>query len=188
MNFLTLSFIIISYSLSAQFQHLIVERVSKDKKIGSTYRIYAELKNEGDQLLVVFGDKDHPLNISCDKVFYQDTESGATAYQSLSSRKNNAFVKDSWITISSEKDNHPELQFMGMNCKDFETTGSAISSGQDGAWYILPTSKMSVCGPEKRVLIAQLTTKGNISGILNLMGKTQQGDTWIEHGITLRNK
>jgi hypothetical protein len=187
MNLLVLPLLLFSITLSAQFQKLHLEKISKDKKMGSIYRCYAELKNEGDQLLVVFGDKDHILNISSDEVFYQNSEGGASGYESSSDSKKNILAKDSWITISSDKNNHPELQLMGMNCKDFEATGAGITSGKDGAWYILPTSKMSVCGADKRVLIAQLITKGKISGTLNLMGKTQKGATWIEHDIKISN-
>jgi len=187
MKLLIVLFLFLSVHVSGQFQKLHIEKIGKDKKIGSTYRIYVELKNEGDQLLVVFGDKDHTLNISSDQVFYQNQEGAATGNEAFSGKPKSVLEKDSWITISSDKENHPELQLMGMDCKDFEATGAGITSGKDGAWYILPTSKMSVCGADKRVLIAQLITKGKISGTLNLMGKSQKGDTWIEYDINLKN-
>lgn len=187
MKLLIVLFLFITVHVSGQFQKLHIEKIGKDKKIGNTYRIYVELKNEGDQLLVVFGDKDHTLNITSDQIFYQNPGGAATANEAFSGKQKDVLEKDSWITISSDNDNHPELQFMGMNCKDFEAAGNAITSGQDGAWYLLPTSKLSVCGTDKRVLIAQLITKGKISGTLNLMGKTQRGDTWIEHDIQLKN-
>ena len=185
MNFLVIPLILLSCGLSAQFQELKIEKVGKDRKIGTTYRIYASLKNEGDQLLVVFGDKDHQLIISSDKPFYQDPDGAATAFECNTAHKKNASKKDSWITITSDNVNHPELQFMGMNCNEFESSGKEITSGKDGAWYVLPTSKLSICGPDRRILIAQLTTKGNITGILNLMGKTHQGETWIQHDIKI---
>ncbi|MFM7105414.1 MAG: hypothetical protein ACKOW8_07810, partial [Flavobacteriales bacterium] len=58
-------------------------------------------------------------------------------------------------------------------------------SGLDGAWYILPNVKQSVAGKSKRILLAQLTTKGKVNGVLNLMGKTISGEKWIEYDIPL---
>jgi len=177
-----------SSGLYCQFDHLVFERTSKSKKRGNTYRIYAELKNEADQLMVVFGDKEHPLRLFSDQKFFQLPEGSASASEIPPQKREQALQLDSWITISSDEISHPSLQFMGMNVTRFESEGGEISSGVDGAWYILPTAKQSISGKNKRILLAQLTTKGNISGVLNLMGKTHAGEKWIEYNIPLEIK
>lgn len=168
-----------------QFEKLLIQKTGKSKKWGTTYRIFVQLKEEGDQLLVVFGDKDHPMNISSSESFYQFQNGASTAAEISSKNREEAFKNDSWITLSSDLESHPSLQFMGMKTLDFEQHGKALSSGSDGAWYILPTAQQSVCRSDKRILIAQLTTKGKLFGTVNLMGKTKQGESWIQHNIPI---
>ncbi|MFM7725618.1 MAG: hypothetical protein ACKO7B_02870, partial [Flavobacteriales bacterium] len=135
--------------------------------------------SESDQLMVVFGDKEHPMKISSDKLFYQMPNGSASASEIVSGKGDEALKTDSWVTISSDDNVHPALQFMGMQLTNFEASGGEISSGLDGAWYILPNVKQSVAGKSKRILLAQLTTKGKVNVVLHLMGKTSSGEKWI---------
>lgn len=185
---LVLLFLFASNHLLSQFDELVIERTAKSKKYGNTYRVYAELKSESDQLMVVFGDKEHPMRISSDKPFYQMEGGAASAAELVNNKREDALRMDSWITISSDDNLHPAIQLMGMQLTEFETNGGELSSGQDGAWYILPNVKQSVVGSNKRVLLAQLTTKGKVIGQLNLMGKTRSGEKWIEYNIPLNIK
>ena len=43
----------------------------------------------------------------------------------------------------------------------------------DGAWFVTPDKRQAAAGPSKRILLMQLTSQGEISGLINLHGRTK---------------
>ena len=44
----------------------------------------------------------------------------------------------------------------------------------DGAWFVTPDKRQAAAGPSKRILLMQLTTAGEVNGLINLHGRTRQ--------------
>jgi hypothetical protein len=166
----------------AQCVQLEIDKVD-ETPLGNTYRIYSVMKNEGDMVLAVFGDSANVLSVSSTKPFYQNPEGGAL---STSIRKNKLEVSDSlkydsWLTIGRTDNYENNLMILGLDTKEFESTGGSIIC-KDGAWYCLPIDAQSKCDSAKRVLLMQLTTKGKISGNLSVMGKNASGENFQSRG------
>lgn len=169
-----------------QFSKIVVEEIDNEGKVpGRTYRIYAELMNEGDQLYIVFGDSLHPLKIESTKPFYQ-AASGA-AYSKLLQRnlvqKNDSLKYDSWLTIGSVDNYDNNTGNINFDPTAFEKEGKGLECDDDGGWFCYPTDKQAYCGPSKRILLMQLTTKGTIEGSICLMGKTAKGEVYKVHDV-----
>ena len=43
----------------------------------------------------------------------------------------------------------------------------------DGAWFVTPDKRQAAAGPSKRILLMQLTTQGEVNGLINLHGRTK---------------
>lgn len=180
---LLLSNIVVTY---AQCKGLIAEQVENEGKVpGKTWRIYAEMVNEGDQVFVVFGDTAHRLIVKSTKPFYQSPAGGAMAKDSNRkvASEDPKLRHDSWITIGSADNYDNTMNTLNLDLTAFEEKGAAIDSGKEGAWFCLPTDKQAYCGPSKRILIMQLTSEGSISGSLCLMGKTKDGTSYTKHDL-----
>lgn len=172
---------------NAQFNKIVVEEVENEGKVpGKTYRIYAELMNEGDQLYIVYGDSLHPLKIESTKPFYQ-AKKGA-AYSKLIQRndiaKSDSLKYDSWLTIGAIDNYDNNTGNINFDPSAFETEGKGLECHKDGGWFCYPTDKQAYCGPSKRILLMQLTTKGVITGSICLMGKTVKGEVFKQNDIT----
>lgn len=167
----------------AQCEYVEIDKVY-ESAVGTTYRIYAVMKNKGDKVLVVFGDSTNVLSVSSTKPFYQRPEGGAL---STNIRKNKLEVSDSlrydsWLTIGRADNYENNLMILGLDTKEFESMGGSIVC-KDGAWYCLPIDAQSKCDDSKRVLLIQLTTKGKISGNLSVMGKNASGENFQSRGL-----
>jgi hypothetical protein len=56
----------------------------------------------------------------------------------------------------------------------------------DGAWFCIPTMPQIYAGPDKRVLIMQLTTDGVIDALINLQGKSVDDVMWRAEGVEFK--
>ena len=139
-----------------------------------TYRLYANMTNPGDKLSAIFGDATAPLTISSTTGFYNSAVGGNFA-QNI----NPLFFGlapqvefDSWLTIGFA----PEMGAPG----DVSNIGltnalNAFNAGGDfilddtfgGSWFVLVTDAYAAAGDDLQILVAQLTTSGVISGVLN---------------------
>lgn len=178
---------IASLTASSQFSKIVVEEVENGGKVpGRTYRIYAELMNEGDQLYIVYGDSLHPLKIESTKPFFQ-AKKGA-AYAKLLQRnevaKSDSLKFDSWLTIGSVDNYDNNTGNINFDPTSFEQEGKGLECHKDGGWFCYPTDKQAYCGPSKRILLMQLTTKGTITGSICLMGKTVKGEVFKVNDVT----
>ena len=145
----------------------------------TTYRVYLTTPDTSDFLSAVIGDTETPLFVNSTSDFYQDNFGGTTPGSinpSLYEVPDFASVQyDSWVTIGIEQ--QPVLSagqsdvsvLVDPNVQSWEVPFSSgdnidISTPIGGGWYILPSSANGIAGAEKRVLVAQLTTDGDISG------------------------
>jgi hypothetical protein len=170
----------------SQVKQLVVEEIDNGGNVkGRTYRIYAEMTNVKDQIYVVYGDSINPLKISSTKPFYQHKYGGA--FSRDSNRKQVSEDKqlkyDSWLTIGAEDNYNNNVQFLNLDFNNFEVKGSAIEIPKDGAWFCIPTDKQAWCGEDKRILLMQLTSDGQIIGTINIMGKTYDGNIYQKQNM-----
>jgi hypothetical protein len=170
----------------AQFKRIVVEELENEGKVpGKTYRIYAELTNIKDQVLVVFGDSLHPLEINSTRPFFQSEYGGALSkdIQRAQVEKDIKLKFDSWVTIGSDDNYNNSLNLLNLNFNEFESGARTSIKTKDGAWFCIPTEKQTVCKEDKKILLMQLTTPGEVTGNISLMGKTSEGVTYTNHNI-----
>ena len=180
-------FLLLSVFGNAQFKGFITEQVDNEGKApGRTWRVYAEMTNVGDQLFVVFGDSVHKIEIKSTKPFYQSKAGGALSKDSnrKEASEDPKLKHDSWITIGAEDNYNNNMNILNLDLSIFEGRGGAIDSGKEGAWFCIPTDKQAYCGEDKRILLMQLTTEGQISGKLSLMGKSKDGESYTKYDQT----
>jgi hypothetical protein len=182
-------FLLLSVFGNAQFKGFITEQVDNEGKApGRTWRVYAEMTNVGDQLFVVFGDSVHKIEIKSTKPFYQSKAGGALSKDSnrKEASEDPKLKHDSWITIGAEDNYNNNMNILNLDLSIFEGRGGAIDSGKEGAWFCIPTDKQAYCGEDKRILLMQLTTEGQISGKLSLMGKSKDGESYTKYDQTFQ--
>ncbi len=169
--------------LQAQAYSLSVEEHAVDMIPGeTTYRVYVDLVNESDFLSSVYGGADSPLSISTTTGFYNSAFGGTTAAV-INPLFFSAFPEveyDSWLTIGI--DSQPEgdetdvstLESSGqpyLSCfaANNPLSGSDVSINDEtgGAWYVLNGSPNGLPNEDMRVLILQITTGGELCGLIN---------------------
>jgi hypothetical protein len=175
-------------SATAQFEGIEVEQVDNAAAVpGRTYRFYVKLANDSDQVHMVYGDAKHGLEIKSSKPFYQSPEGGPFSMQI--NRKLSADEPtvryDSWLTIGALDNYDNETTNFLLKTEEFETTGGSISTS-DGAWFCIPGKPQTYAGSDRRVLIAQLTTEGIISGKISIMGRTAKGEVFHAYDVELK--
>ena len=155
----------------------VVEHTEGELAGMTTYRLYLYTLGENDFLVSCSGDSLNPLAItSTSEPSWFQHELPTTPF---ATDINTAFfsavpelVYDSWLTIGVEDSTPPTIQVSSApltNSPFYE----AFESGEDievsdqfgAAWFVFPTSGgLAVSGDDFRVLVAQLTTAGDISG------------------------
>lgn len=171
--------------LSAQFKRVVVEEVQNHGMVkGKTFRVYLEMTSKNDQIMMIYGDRENPLSISATRPFFQALTGGALSRdvnRNLTATTD-SLKYDSWLTIGAEDNYENNLSQLNLNLTGFEREGNAVETN-DGAWFCVPTDKQTRCKEDKRILIMQLTTEGEISGLINIMGRTASGANFQEKGI-----
>ena len=162
--------------VSAQFVRLEVDYIDNMGKVpGDTYRVYAVMENEGDILDAVYGEASAPLKVSSTKPFYQHPKGGALSadIQRYDTTLDETLLYDSWVTIGAE-DNYMNA-VSGFIMEDalalFHQGNELVTN--DGAWFVTPDKRQAAAGPSKRILLMQLTTSGDVEGLINLHGRTK---------------
>ena len=148
----------------------------------TTYRLYQQLANTDDFMSSVFGNNEDPFSLSTTTGFY-NSQFGST----VASGVNPAFIAffpdlaaDSWVTVGIESQNvGSEVAISTVESSDQPWVGAFAFgesiSGQDivmddntgGAWYVLNGTPNGLPDADGRVLFMQLTTAGEISGVIN---------------------
>jgi len=157
---------------TAQFKGIQVEKVDNKKKVtGTTYRIYALVTSETDQIYSVGGVKEAPAYIKSTKPFYQSPNGGNISTQIIRKASNDdpGVKYDSYVTIGREDNYGNQMSVFTVDFSMFEKGGDLII--EDGGWWVLPDQEQTTAGPSKRVLIMQLTTEGVVTGKVNIAGR-----------------
>ena len=166
----------VTTSASAQFVRLEVDYIDNMGKVpGDTYRVYAVMENEGDILDAVYGEASAPLRISASKPFFQHPKGGALSadIQRYDTTQDETLLYDSWVTIGAE-DNYMNAVsgFIMEDALALFDKGETLATN-DGAWFVTPDKRQAAAGPSKRILLMQLTSTGDINGLINLHGRTK---------------
>ncbi|MGB0172296.1 MAG: hypothetical protein ACPF8Y_09970, partial [Flavobacteriales bacterium] len=144
----------------------------------TTYRVYMECVNADDIVSSVSGDAVFPLDLSTTTSFYQDALGNATP-NSINPMLFGFFPDleyDSWVTIgiSQQADGGASegdvsvVESPGQNwVLGFENGGNIVMDDPTGgAWFVTQNYSNGLAGDDHKVLLAQLTTDGDISGTL----------------------
>lgn len=163
--------------LVAQFDSLLVEEVDNKGLVeGRTFRIYVVVKNEGDQVHAVFADSKNDLYIRSTAPFYQNEYGGAMAsnVNKRLKREKPELAYDSWFTIGYIDNYRNQVKDWALDFAAFENGEDLVL--QDGAWFVTPDDDQAYAKADKKVLIAQLTTTGEITGSINIQGRTGENE------------
>ena len=135
-----------------------------------TWRVYAEFDDPSDQLIAMYGYDDFPMSVTNTGDFYQHPFAGPTSIDI-----NPAFFPtfpeleyDSWFTIGYENSTASGLNVLGFDFTTFEAGGGMlVDDAVGGTLFVLPGDPgASPVGG--KVLVAQLTTNGDINMTLNI--------------------
>ena len=146
----------------------------------TTYRLYATLPGPQDVVTTVFGDMGHPTALVTTTEWYQDANGGQfpCANNPLLFDLFPELAFDSWLTLGIDG---PPVAADGEECPQVVmSTGSPFATefenGQSfviddligSAWFCVPTTTNGLPDEDGRVLLAQLTTDGDLDGVLYL--------------------
>ena len=140
----------------------------------NTYRVYAVLTNPGDCLSAVVGEGYDATWITSTAPFFQHMLGGVTPASNdpILFGTFPELEYDSWVTIGIDgpangSANEADVQIVESSpwVADFEEGASiSLNSAFGDGWFGLPTTANGTPGPDGRVLLAQLTTAGHVSG------------------------
>jgi hypothetical protein len=168
-------------TIHCQFEDLVIVKTENNQGInGTTYKFYAQLKNNGDHVHIIFGDEYNTLSIETTEPFYQNKLGGSLSTNiNPNVEKVDPKVKyDSYFTIGRTNSLENTLASFNLNFSDFESKGLGFTT-QNGAWYVTPDQPQAYCKDgNKFILIMQLTTTGVVTGNLNLQGKDLNNEVW----------
>ena len=157
-----------------------------------TYRFYVTTENATDFVSSVYGNDLDTLKLISSTNWYQN-ELGALLPQNVNPAlyaSNPELAFDSWLTVGVDEpltEGENAVNTVGTPgatnwTAQFENgLNVALDDAVGGAWFILNGGANGVAGDDLRVLIAQLTTDGDISGQLNVQvfeeGSNEQAST-----------
>ncbi|MFM1999300.1 MAG: hypothetical protein RL204_1247 [Bacteroidota bacterium] len=183
-SFLSVALLLFAFNAFSQYKGIEIEEVDNGGLVkGRTYRVYITLANDSDQVFMAYGDSLHPMLIQSTKPFVQSLMGGLTS-KNISRKLTNEKPEvkfDSYITIGAEDNynNNTEVLKIG---EEFESTGSNLQT-KDGAWFCLPGSPLAYAGSDKKVLLMQLTTEGEVEGTFSIMGRTADGKNFLQNNL-----
>ena len=143
----------------------------------TTYRLYLYTPNENDFLVSCSGDDENPLILesTAEPAWFQHEASLLPFPDDINPIFYSAYpnlVFDSWLTIGAEDNSAVAVCLLAADPNNdifdaFMLGNNIVSDGQIGnAWAVLPNpvNVEAFSGADRRVLVAQLTTAGQISG------------------------
>jgi hypothetical protein len=143
----------------------------------TTYRLYLYTPNTDDFLVSCSGDDENPwlLQSTSEPAWFQHelaTTAFATDVNPAFFSAFPEFAYDSWLTIGAE-DNNAAADVISLADPNYDAfaifeagENVAVTSTVGNAWFVLPVpaNVEAISGDDMRVLVAQLTTGGEISG------------------------
>ena len=141
----------------------------------TTYRVYLTTIAPTDGVSAIVGDDEFPLSLATTTTFYQEPIFGGVTPGNLSAVALSLLPElayDSWVTIgldrqASSVEGEVNASLLAGSWDDIFESGQSfvVDDNYGSGWYLLPpTASNSLAGANLRVLIAQLTTDGDISG------------------------
>ena len=140
----------------------------------TTYRVYLTTAMATDELTAIVGDNEFPLSLATTTSFYQEAIFGGATPSNISAPALGLLpllAYDSWVTIgldgpaSAAAGESNASLLAGTWDQSFESGNSfLVEDNQGSGWYVIPGASNSSAGSAMRVLLAQLTTDGDISG------------------------
>ncbi|MDG1675388.1 MAG: hypothetical protein P8H88_08085, partial [Flavobacteriales bacterium] len=161
----------------------------------TTYRVYLTAVSATDGVSAFVGDDEFPLSLATTTSFYQESVFGGATPANISAPALGLLpilAFDSWVTIgidgpasSADGEVNASLLAGGWD-NDFESGNSfVVNDNQGSGWYLLPpTASNSLAGSDLRVLMAQLTTDGDISGSFRAQ-VFPEGDQVNDHRVDI---
>jgi len=144
----------------------------------TTYRLFVQLNNPGDCLSAVVGEDFDATWITSTAPFFQHPLGGVTpeAIDPILFTLYPDLEQDSWVTVGIDGPPDAAADQGGLQIVEstswvssFEAGNSiAMNSTYGDGWFSLPTNSNGIPDEDDRVLLAQLTTTGHISGQLYL--------------------
>ena len=138
----------------------------------NTYRVYLDVSSSEDQVTSITGNDEFALALNTTTSFYQNALGGATSNDltqgAMALLPDLAF--DSYVTLGLTQEpglNEGSVELIpGSWAEAFEAGNSfVVNDGVGSGWYIVPPSAINgLGGDDQRVLVAQLTTDGDLSG------------------------
>lgn len=144
----------------------------------TTYRYYITTEAANDFVSAISGNTEAPLELNTTAPFFQ-SPFGSALGQTINPALFGfapELAYDSWVTIGVAQAPNAAAGEQGVNTVTgpanwptaFEAgNGFVLNDDIGGAWFILNGAANGVAGEDHRVLIAQLTTAGTVSGVLN---------------------
>ena len=152
----------------------------------NTYRLYVTTSAADDQLSAVYGNVSAPSSLETSGSFFQSSPIGSVTAAGVFPEAwifypSNEF--DSYVTIGiegppSSAENEGDVMIVESSTNPwtptFEPSDGSYGAGFQmddlvgGSWYTVSNYSNGIAGPDQRVLIAQLTTDGTVSGNLNV--------------------
>ena len=158
----------------------IVEHTSGDLMGMTTYRVHLHTENSTDFISAVSGDSANTMSLLTTSDFYQNPFGGAFSasinpllYPSFPSLQ-----YDSWLTIGAV-DNSSSVDFIGADFIGFEAGDNLVIDSPVGSiWFLLNGDVDGLPLDDGTVLLAQLTTDGQVSGnmYIQVFPEGSQGD------------
>ena len=90
----------------------------------------------------------------------------------------------SWVTIGYEDNYMNALTAFLMDFTEFEQGGKLYTN--NGAWFVTPDMRQAAAGPDGKLLLMQLTTEGEVRGVINLHGRTRRSGATTPSGPCTR--
>ncbi|MGB1943639.1 MAG: hypothetical protein ACPHSC_07085, partial [Flavobacteriales bacterium] len=179
---------------SAQITGLSVETVLEHDGVAipelaghTTYRVYADVTASTDFISAVYGNQDSPLMLGTDGTFFQEATTGGDFGQQVVPLLFEVFPAseyDSWVTIGISNSNEGSaVQNTPSTLADAFTAfnaggGFVVSDPIGGSWFNLlqcitdletcANEDLAFGGADNRVLLAQLTSTGDVYGVFNM--------------------
>ena len=148
----------------------------------STYRIYANTQNATDRVTTITGNDDNPLSLNVPGGIWNFTAGGSTgdALACVILAAQPLAQYDSYMTIGitcnddgaanpvfKAEDSAQPWQNQAFNTAD-GNGNFVVNTPIGGTWFVLPDNPNSEAGSDLKVLLAQITTDGDICGVFNL--------------------
>ena len=173
--------LVLAGSASADFLGFEIDEVENGMAGLTTYRIYAAI-DAGGEVDAVYGDDVSALSIQSTHGHFQHAFGDHTTPDAGLWVFFPSLEFDSFVTIGLLHDDGDQMMHIGIDWDDFEDNGGDIWT-DNGTWFATP-NEPQVQEVNGRVLIAQLTTEGDVSGCLSLQGKEEDTSiNWNAVGV-----